>query len=205
MAAGDSSRDSPRRLVGGSPEARSRYDSAMALVVFLRGVNVGGHRRFRPSVLAKELSTYDVVNVGATGTFVVRKPGSRVKFRADLLRRLPFEAHVAVCDGRDLISLEKENPFRAEPARPDLVRFVSILSKARRLRPALPLTLPPTGEWYVRVIASTNRFVFGVYRRHMRTITYLGQLDKLFGAPATTRNWNTIAAIVRILNEDSSR
>ena len=57
----------------------------MALVVFLRGVNVGGHKRLRPSILAKELSHYDVVNVGAAGTFVVRKPGSRAKFRAELL------------------------------------------------------------------------------------------------------------------------
>ena len=64
----------------------------MALVVFLRGVNVGGHRRFRPSVLARELSEYDVVNVGAAGTFIVRKPRSRTKFRAALLHKLPFEA-----------------------------------------------------------------------------------------------------------------
>jgi uncharacterized protein (DUF1697 family) len=171
----------------------------MALVVFLRGVNVGGHRTFRPSSLARELSGYDVVNVGAAGTFVVRKPGSRAKFRAELLAKLPFEAQVVLCDGRDLIRLEKENPFGAEPPRPDVVRFVSILSKAGRVRPSIPITLPPGGEWLLRVIASKNRFVFGVYRRHMKTIGYLGQLDKLFGAPATTRNWNTIIAIVRIL------
>jgi uncharacterized protein (DUF1697 family) len=171
----------------------------MALVVFLRGVNVGGHRTFRPSSLARELSGYDVVNVGAAGTFVVRKPGSRAKFRAELLGKLPFEAQVVLCDGRDLIRLEKENPFGAEPPRPDVVRFVSILSKAGRVRPSIPITLPPGGEWLLRVIASKNRFVFGVYRRHMKTIGYLGQLDKLFGAPATTRNWNTIIAIVRIL------
>jgi len=171
----------------------------MALVVFLRGVNVGGHRRFRPSILARQLSAYDVVNVGATGTFVVRKPGPRAKFRAELVRRLPFEAEVVICDGRDLVRLEAENPFGAEPLRPDVVRFVSVLSKAGRVRPSVPIALPPEGEWFVRVIASSNRFVFGVYRRHMKTIGYLGQIDKLFGAPATTRNWNTIVAIVRIL------
>ena len=76
----------------------------MALVVFLRGVNVGGHRTFRPSVLAKELREYDVVNIGAAGTFVVRKPGSRAAFQAKLRRRLPFEAEVMICDGRDLIA-----------------------------------------------------------------------------------------------------
>ena len=171
----------------------------MALVVFLRGVNVGGHRTFRPSILARELSDYGVVNVGAAGTFVVRKPGSRAKFRAELLRRLPFEAEVVLCDGRDLIRLETENPFRTEPLRPDIVRFVSILSKADRDLASVPSTLPPCGEWFVRVISSKNRFVFGVYRRHMKTIGYLGQIDKLFGVQATTRNWNTIIAIVRIL------
>jgi len=171
----------------------------MALVVFLRGVNVGGHRTFRPSLLAKELSNYDVVNVGAAGTFVVRKPRSRATFRAALLRKLPFEAEVVLCDGRDLIGLETENPFGTEPSRPDVVRFVSILSKAGRVGTSIPITLPPRGKWLLRVVASKNRFVFGMYRRHMKTIGYLGQIDKLFGVPATTRNWNTIVAIVRIL------
>ena len=177
----------------------------MALVVFLRGVNVGGHRTFRPSILARELSNYDVVNVGAAGTLVVRKPGSRAQFRAELLQRLPFEAEVVLCDGRDLIRLEMENPFGTEPSRPDIVRFVSILSKAGRVRPSIPLALPQGGEWFVRIIASTNRFVFGVYRRHMKTITYLGQIDKLFGVPATTRNWNTITAIVRVLKNQRKK
>jgi len=177
----------------------------MALVAFLRGINVGGHRRFRPSILARALSKYDVVNVGAAGTFVVRKPGSRTKFRAALVKKLPFEAEVALCDGRDLIRLMMDNPFGTEPTRPDVVRFVSILSKAGRVRTTLPITLPPSGEWLVRIIAARDRFVFGEYRRHMRTIGYLGQIDKLFGVPATTRNWNSITAIVRVLNKEEKK
>lgn len=171
----------------------------MALVVLLRGINVGGHRTFRPSILAKELSKYDVVNVGAAGTFVVRKPGSRAKFRAELLRKLPFDTEVVICDGRDLIRIETESPFGTESSGQDIVRFVSILSRTGGLRAALPVTLPPDGEWLVRVIASKKQFVFGMYRRHMKTIGYLGQIDKLFGVPATTRNWNTILAVVQLL------
>jgi uncharacterized protein (DUF1697 family) len=177
----------------------------MALIVFLRGVNVGGHRTFRPSILARELSDYDVVNVGAAGTFIVRKPGSRGEFRAELLRKLPFEAEVVLCEGRNLIRLETENPFGTEPSRPDIVRFVSILSRAGRLRATLPVTFPPDGEWLVRVIASNKQFVFGMYRRHMKTISYLGQIDKLFGMPATTRNWNTILAVLRLLKDGEKR
>jgi uncharacterized protein (DUF1697 family) len=173
----------------------------MAVVVFLRGINVGGYRRLRPSTLAKELSRFDTVNVGAAGTLLVRRPGSRAKFRAELLRKLPFEAEVALCNGRELLQLHEENPFGMEDPRPDVVRFVSILSKAGRCTAAIPFTLPPDGDWFVRVIAVNGRFVCGLYRRHMKTIGYLGQIDKFFGAPATTRNWNTMLQVIRLLKD----
>ena len=171
----------------------------MALVALLRGVNVGGHRTFRPSTLARELSAYDVINLGAAGTFVARKPGSRSKFRAALLAKLPFETHVVLCDGRDFLRLETANPFAGQPTSPDIVRFVSVLSKAGGTRVPLPVSFPADGDWLVRVIGSEGQFVFGMYRRHMKTIGYLGQVDKLFSVPATTRNWNTIMAINKIL------
>jgi hypothetical protein len=49
----------------------------MALIVFFRGINVGGHRTLRPTMLAKELAAYDAVNVGTAGTLVVRKRGHK--------------------------------------------------------------------------------------------------------------------------------
>jgi hypothetical protein len=104
----------------------------MALIVFLRGINVGGHRRLRPSILAKELGAYDVVNVRAAGTLVVKNPGPRADFLSSLRRKLPIGAVVAFCDGRDLLRLEMEHPFKNEQLRPDLVQFVSVLSKAGR-------------------------------------------------------------------------
>lgn len=177
----------------------------MALVVFLRGVNVGGHRTFRPTVVARELSEYEVVNVGAAGTFVVRKPGSRARFLAALRGKLPFETELVLCDGRDFDRLATEDPFAKQPTMPEIVRFVSILSKPNSVRTALPVSFPPEGQWLVRVLASDGQFVFGMYRRHMKTIGYLGQVDKLFGAPATTRNWNTMMSVIRLLKEQGSR
>jgi uncharacterized protein (DUF1697 family) len=171
----------------------------MALVVFLRGINVGTHRTFRPSLLARELSAYKVVNVGAAGTFVVRRPGACAKFLAELRGKLPFEAEVAFCDGSDLVRLEAANPFAAERSSSDVVQFVSVLSKTGREKPSLPITIPQTGEWFVRIIGAQDRLVFGVYRRHMKTIRHLGQIDELFGRPATTRGWNTMLTVLRIL------
>src|SRR5205823_2811576 len=116
-----------------------------------------------------------------------------------------FEAQIVLCEGRDLMRLDTENPFAAEPSASDVVRFVSILSKAGGVRAGLPVTFPSEGEWLVRVMACQGQFVFGMYRRHMKTIGYLGQIDKLYGVPATTRNWNTVMAIVRILKGKPSR
>ena len=174
----------------------------MTLVAFIRGVNVGGHRRFRPSLLAKELSAYDVVNIGAAGTLVVRKPRSRAKFLAELRGRLPFDAEIALCDARDLRKLEKANPFGARAPEPDVVRFVSVLTKTGQARDGLAVHLPSKQDWLVRVVGADGRFVFGEYRRHMKTIGYLGKLDALIGSPVTTRNWNTIRQILEILKAD---
>jgi uncharacterized protein (DUF1697 family) len=171
----------------------------MALIVFFRGINVGGHRAFRPSVLAKNLGDYHAVNVGAAGTLVVRRPGSRATFLAELRRKLPFEATIACCDGRDLIRLEIDNPFGSEPPPADVVRFVSILSETGRCRVSPPIAIPEDGEWLVRILGFRNRLVYGVYRRNMKTIGCLGQIDRLFGAPATTRSWSTILSVLQIV------
>jgi uncharacterized protein (DUF1697 family) len=53
----------------------------------------------------------------------------------------------------------------------------------------------------LRVLARDGRFVIGEYRRQMKAIGYLGTLDRLFGEPATTRNWNTITAIAKVLSQ----
>ncbi len=176
----------------------------MAMVVFLRGVNVGGHKTFQPSLLAKDLAEFDVVNIGAAGTFVVRKPISQANLRAELLRRLPFKADIMICPGRDIINLATRDPFVKEPSGPDIVRFVSVLAKRPRELPPLPLSLPPGDGWLVKLIAVRTRFAFGMYRRRMRTISYLSQLEKRLGVSATTRNWNTITAIVKILKGGGS-
>jgi len=173
----------------------------MALVVFLRGVNVGGYRTFRPSLLAKQLKPYDVVNVGAAGTFVIRKPVGQTKLRAELERRLPFAADVMICNGSDILRLAASDPFVGQPTDGSVIQFVSVLSKRRLPAPAIPLNLPPTGEWGLKVLSHQNRFVLGLYRRQMKAISYLGKLEKIFGVSVTTRNWNTILAIAEILKD----
>lgn len=177
----------------------------MALVVLLRGVNVGGHRRFRPSILADQLHRLGAVNIGAAGTFVIRKPVGQARLRVEIARRLPFDAEIIICQGREFIKLLSHASFAGHPPGSDIVRFVSVLARLPRPAPKLPLTFPAHGKWLLKILAREERFVLGVYRRHMKVIGYLRSLDQLFGVPATTRNWNTIAAVAKVLTAGVTR
>jgi uncharacterized protein (DUF1697 family) len=176
----------------------------MAFVVLLRGVNVGGHRTFRPAALAEQLKHLDAVNIGAAGTFVIRRPVARAQLRAEMARRLPFDTEIMICPGREIARLMFQNHFADQPLRPDIVRFVSVLSRRPHPAPTTPMIFPSSGKWLLKILARDNRFVFGVYRRHMKVIGYLGTFDRLFGVPVTTRNWNTITAIARVLGHEGT-
>ncbi|HVZ17849.1 MAG TPA: DUF1697 domain-containing protein [Terriglobales bacterium] len=173
----------------------------MPIVAFLRGVNVGGYRRFRPTALAQELKDYGIVNIGAAGTFVFSNRISQNRLRSEIMRRLPFEAEVMMCSGRQLIAATSHAPFDDKPPAPDIVRFVSVLKKRPRVSPAPPILVPENGRWLLQILEIREQFVFGFYRREMKAISCLGSIDKLFGVPATTRNWTTITAILDVLKK----
>jgi uncharacterized protein (DUF1697 family) len=189
-------------LIRTTPHKIPAYLS-MPLVVFLRGVNVGGHRTFSPARLVADLKHLDAVNIGAAGTFVIRQPASQAVVRAELARRLPFDTHVIMCQGRDIARLLSAETSKTARVEADFVHFLSVLSAAPRGRVSLPLTFPEQGRWLLKVLARDGRLVTGVYRRQMEAIRYLGMLDKIFGTPATTRNWNTVKAIAKVLGQKS--
>jgi len=106
-----------------------------------------------------------------------------------------------ICEGRDIVRLMSHTHFATQSWRPDIVRFISVLSQRPRSAPPMPLCFPSSGKWLLKILARDGRFVFGLYRRHMKVISYLGKFDRIFGVPATTRNWNTIAAIAKVLDQ----
>ena len=171
----------------------------MPVVVFLKGVNVGGHRRLRPSALAKALHRLDVVSIGAAGTFVVRTPVARAQLRSDIARRVPFEIEVAICSGNEILRLVADEPFAGEAEARDIVSFVGVMTARGRASSPVPRQFPAGGDWCVRVLKREGRFVIGQYRRQMKAISYLGQLERSLGAPLAVRNWSTILAIERAL------
>jgi uncharacterized protein (DUF1697 family) len=144
------------------------------------------------------------VNVGTAGTFVIPNTIGAVTLRAEMMRRLPVDTDMMICDGRDIVRLTSGDPYRHQPSGPGIVQFVSVLAR-RRPSPRVPLNLPSDDDWCLRIIRCDGRFVFGVHRREMKAIRYLRQLDTIFGVPVTTRSWRTMVTIARIVSDTDRR
>jgi uncharacterized protein (DUF1697 family) len=100
----------------------------MRWVVFLRAVNVGGTNRCQPAQIAKQLARFDIINIGAVGTFVVREDVSESALRAAIARKLPFKCEIMICPAKEIVDLAKEDPFGGERG-DDIDAHVSVMPR----------------------------------------------------------------------------
>src|SRR5215467_7736605 len=119
----------------------------MRWVVFLRAVNVGGTNRCRPAQIAKQLSKFGVVNIGAVGTFVVRENVSESALRAAIAKKLPFKCEIMIVPAKEVVDLARKDPFAEQPSGADITRFASVLHKQPQKLPPIPLNLPSDANW----------------------------------------------------------
>jgi uncharacterized protein (DUF1697 family) len=175
----------------------------MPSVVFLRGINVGGANLCKPAQLAKQLKQFEIVNIGAVGTFVVRNNVAestlRKQFAAQLKKDFGVKCEIMIVPARELLKVTGNDPFANQPSGPEITRFMSVLHKRPQEVPPLPHCLPSNEHWLLKIAAIPSRFVLGIYRREMKAIGYLGKIEKILGVPATTRSWTTIEKVVTIL------
>ncbi len=190
-------------MIGRSRRRLRHIVTLLKFVVFLRAVNVGGANRCRPALIAKQLSKFGVVNIGAVGTFVVREDVSESVLRAAIAQKLPFKCEIMICPARDITKLVSKDPFSRQPSGPDIIRFVSVLAKRLTRRRLFLSVCPRVDDWLLKILAIQGRFVLGLYRREMKTISYLGKIEKRLGVPITTRSWSTIEKVAKVLAQDS--
>ncbi|MSR06556.1 MAG: hypothetical protein EXR93_05765 [Gemmatimonadetes bacterium] len=167
------------------------------LVVFMRGVNVGKNKRFKPAELTRDLARFDVVNIGAAGTFVIRAAPSEAAIRAAITKWMPFDVEMMIAPGPDVTALE----FPEHREKGDLRPFVSVLAGRPPKSPAMPLAVPG-GAWQVKFLAVTGQFALSLWRRAEAGAVYYpnGVFEKHFGVSATTRDWKTIEKIQALLD-----
>jgi uncharacterized protein (DUF1697 family) len=173
----------------------------MSSVVFLRAVNVGGANQCRPAILARDLEQFDVFNIGAVGTFVVRKDVSESTLRAAIAKKLPFKCAIMICPGKQIIDISRENPLKGEPGA-DIQGHVTVLAKPPIKTVKLPVYVPSRDSWEIKIARVVGPVVICLRRRVANGRLYPNEVvEKYFGIPATTRNWNTIEKVAKILRD----
>lgn len=170
----------------------------MALVIFLRAVNVGGHQTFKPSVLAKALAEYDVTSIGAAGTFVARAKVSESQLRKAIAHTLNFAPEVMIVSGTEICDLRKVKAM-AEPE-DGIGQFLTIMSNPLASRPRLPINVPDNNDWQIRIVTVKGQCVLTLRRPSGRRQLYPNEVvEKTFKTSATTRNWATVEKICDVL------
>ena len=176
----------------------------MRWVVFLRAANVGKHNRFQPSVLAKQLPKFGVINVGAVGTFVIREDVDEKTLRSAIVRKLPFKCDVMICRAKEIVDLVRDNPLKNERTDDDRRVFLTVMSKppvsSGRQSLALPFYAPTKENWEVKIVQIKGMLALSLCRRLRENPLYPNQvIEKNFGVATTTRSWNTIEKVAKIL------
>jgi uncharacterized protein (DUF1697 family) len=181
----------------------------MRWVVFLRAVNVGGTNRCQPALIAKQLAKFDVVNIGAVGTFVVRENVSESVLRAAIAKKLPFKCEIMICPAKEIVDLVRQwtdSRWRAkkDPLRgvrdDDVDAHVSVMARQPPKIPKLPIYVPSSEKWEIKIANVIGRAVICLRRRVKNGRLYPNAVvEKQFGVAATTRSWNTIEKVSKIL------
>lgn len=173
----------------------------MPSVVFLRAINFGGTNRCRPALIAKELAKFDVVNIGAVGTFVVREDVNESTLRTVVAKKLPFKCEIMICPAKLIVYLAKENPLKSETGN-DVDAHVTILAKRLPNPPKLPIYVPAIEKWEIKITRVVGTAVMCLRRRLQDGHLYPNAIvEKQFGISATTRTWNTIKKVAEILSD----
>ncbi len=168
-------------------------------VVFLRAANVGGKNVFRPAQLAASLTHLDVVNVGAAGTFVVRRRASAAAIRREILSRLPFEPEIAVRPASEILVLVRSDPFRGVTFSKQLRGWVAVLAGKPKTQPVLPIVTPAANLWSVRFDRLDGAFAMGLWQWRPKFVFASVVVEAAVGVPATTRWWETFERVAKVI------
>lgn len=177
----------------------------MTHVAFLRAINVGGHAIIKMADLKRAFEDAGAGNVQTyiqSGNVIFDAPNSKsaqtklfkaIESRLDSLMDKRIDIMYRTSD--ELNRMIESNPFKSIDTRKDLKLYVAFLSGGPEQKPKLPLRSDKDG---IEIIQISGADVFVVSHPVGKGRYGVPNLlvEKEFGCPATSRNWNTVQKIV---------
>ena len=180
-------------------------------VAFLRAINVAGHVVVKMEDLKGAFEAAGCLNVrtyiqSGNVLFEAPKEGGaalRRKIHARLSGLLGGEQVVMYRTAAELQALIEADPFKKQRPGAEDKLYIAFLAQKPTAMPEFPLILAKDG---LEAFGMKGLNVFIVSRKVKGRYGFPNNfIEKSFGAPATTRNWNTIAKIAEMGNSEILR
>ena len=184
-----------------------RKMNTLSHVAFLRGINVGGNALIKMTDLKKAFETLSLHNVStllASGNVVFESPevkAAELKQRIERMLARRFGLHVTAILRRaqQIADLLKSNPFPRGNPKAQTKIHVTFLAKETNQHARFPLRLAAEGFQVLQV--SNLELVCAVdLSSNLRTPELMKWLEKEFGKKLTTRTWDTVEKLGKLLN-----
>jgi len=174
-------------------------------VVFLRGINVGGHKKVPMAELRQRMEALgftQVVTILNSGNVIFQATEEdeqvvEATIAQELTSHFGFPIPVMSRRAEAISDLLQRNPFHAIEVTKEIRLYVSFL----KTKPSPGLTLPWTSEdGSFRILEAKDRIVCSLLDLSVTTTPEgMNVLEQLFGKDLTTRNWNTLQRIAKKL------
>ena len=168
---------------------------------FFRGINISGQRIIKMQDLVKLFESFGFNNVKTylqTGNVLFdseETDSTKIIKIIDygIFNKLGYKVTVILRTKRELLDIVDSNPFKYYEG--DIKYYITFLAEKSKQPPTLPIRM---NEIENEIFKYENNIVytvgFNVKGRYGFPNVFI---EKKFGVPATTRNWNTILRILK--------
>lgn len=172
-------------------------------VVFLRGINVGGHKKVPMAELKKMLACMGFENIktllnSGNVVFETQKTDERElvkKISVELEKTFGFKIQTMVRSMEKIQQLIELDPFKEIQIDKDARLYATFLPEKIKSSLSLPYISSEKG---FRILEKTDREVFSVLNlNELGSVAAMAIIEKEYGKDVTTRNWNTVKKIVK--------
>lgn len=170
---------------------------------FLRGINVGGNKTVKMSLL-KELfeslsftSVKTFLNSGNIRFDSTEKDLAKLKkiIETNLEKTFGFEIQTIIRTKEEIEKIIHDNPFKKFKVTPQTRLYVTFLSE----KPITSLKIPyksTQGDFTILEASTSEIYSVLVVSPSTRSVDAMNIIEKEWGKKVTTRNWNTIVKMI---------
>lgn len=189
----------------------SQKHKSKTYVAFLRGINVGGHKKVPMADLRHllgEMGFQEVKTLLASGNVIFTAPDEQLpeiakNIRQQLVNFFSFDVPVIVLPGRQISGMVQKEPFKEIVVTPKTRRYVTFLANNSTAQLEIPYR---SVDGAFSILSQTKTAVFSVLDLAVTsTVKAMNILEKSYGKEITTRNWNTILKLEALLDESGTR